>query len=111
MRQQTCCSCVATTTHSSFGRTDMIRVEIDQGTYEPRKEVKCPYLATTDMGRVVLVIEHVSTTDAKVVVLKSYEDGAKEVGRFTSEFNRNALHPFEEGQSLVFTNEWEIVND
>ena len=88
----------------------MIRAQIDKGTYEPKKEVKYPYIATTRGGKVVLVLrEDLENDDVSEGVILRQGSDALSVGNI-AHFDDDNLTPLAEGESLVITNTWEIAD-
>jgi len=85
-------------------------IQHDRIPYEPKKELKLPYWAITDAGRVVLITAiNGRAARATVIQQKDSEDGY-EVGDVMPQLALGAVMPLAEGESLIITNTWEIAD-
>lgn len=87
----------------------MIRVEIDKGAYEPKKEVKYPYVGKhPNSGTVMLILD--PHTGVKLVKGVGATAGSAAVGTVLTTVPTFEYEPLAEGESLTITNAWEIAN-
>lgn len=88
----------------------MFLAEIDQGDFVPEKEVKIPYIAVSQLGKLLLVYKRDVGDYDEVwcLVLKGGGDRLP-IGQL-HRFTEGTLTPLAEGKSVTLSNTWEIAN-
>jgi hypothetical protein len=87
----------------------MFRAEIDQGEFMPNKEVKIPYIAVSQMGKLVLVYKSDVNDPDNVWCLVLKGGGDKLPVGEKHRFTEDSLTPLAEGKGVLLTNTWEIL--